>query len=279
MPSTSVPSSSFSRRLDDRLRSHGTHLCVGLDPDPAKLPASLRALPPIEGLTTFLRGIVAGTREHCAAYKLQLGGFLAFGAEGVGLLPTVLKEIGADHLRILDLKAGDIGNTMALYAEGVLHRLGFDAMTVSPFLGWETIEAVAQDASKGLFVLAHTSNPGSKDIQERNVEGRPLWEELLEGIRARAERGNLGAVVGATFPQAVQRARQVLGASVPLLVPGVGSQGGDLEATLRAGRGAGAGALLINSSRGILFASSGADWSEAAGREAARLGKQASLSP
>ncbi|MDE1819886.1 MAG: orotidine-5'-phosphate decarboxylase [Euryarchaeota archaeon] len=268
-----MPKETFSQRLDVLLRKQGTHLCVGLDPDPTKLPHPLHGRRTADALATFVEGIVEATRPSCTAYKLQLASFLAFGPEGIGAIPAVVRRIGEGRLRILDLKAGDIPNTMGLYAKAVFERLGFDAMTVSPFLGWESVEAVAQDPARGVFVLAHTSNPGARDLQERSVDGRPIWEELLQGIRERAGRGNLGAVVGATFPEALATARKVLGEDVPLLVPGVGSQGGDLEASLANGRGSGAGAMLINSSRGILFASSGDDWKEAARAEATRLSR------
>lgn len=268
---------SFAERLDEALGEKQNCLCVGLDPDPAKLPRPLRGPRTLEALETFLHGILESTRDVAPAYKLQLASYLAFGPEAVALLPALVDRIGPGHLRILDLKAGDIPNTMELYGKATFERMGFDAMTVSPFLGWESVEAVAKDPAKGVFVLAHTSNPGSRDLQERTVDGAPVWEGLLRGVRERSRAGNLGAVVGATFPEALTRARSLLGGAVPLLIPGVGSQGGDLGTALTNGRGDGAGALLINSSRGILFASSGEDWKAAAKAEASRLARAMSL--
>lgn len=238
------------------------------------MPRPLAKRTPTEALAPFLEGIVEATRGACSAYKLQLASYLAFGLDGIAQIPSLVQRIGPDHVKILDLKAGDIPNTMTLYAQGTFDRWGFDAITVSPYLGWDSVDAVLGNPVRGVFILAHTSNPGSKDLQEqRMADGRPLWEGLLPAIRERAERsGNVGAVVGATFPEAMGRAREALGPGVPILAPAVGSQGGDLEATLRLGRGQGAGALLVNSSRGILFASAGDDWKEAAAKEARRLG-------
>jgi orotidine-5'-phosphate decarboxylase len=267
-----VAPATFYDRLDATLHHQRTCLCVGLDPDPERTPAPLRGLDELDALRTFLEGVVEATQEHCAAFKFQLAAFLAYGPEGIGLIPPLMRKIGPERIRILDLKAGDFPNTMRLYGRGVFDRLGFEALTASPYLGWETVDEIAKDRSRGVFVLAHTSNPGSKDVQERTTEaGRPLWEELLGPLRERASSKNLGAVVGATFPAAVGKARQALGPEVPILAPGVGAQGGDLEATLRLGRGSGAGALLINNSRGVLYASTKADWKEAAGAEARRL--------
>ncbi len=270
---------SFAERLDRVLGERKNCLCVGLDPDATKFPTALRGMEPGKALETFLEGIVEATRPVACAYKLQMASFLSFGPAGMALLPALVRRIGEGHLRVLDLKAGDIPNTMSLYARAVFDQMGFDAMTVSPFLGWESVEAAAMDPSKGVFVLAHTSNAGAKDIQERSLDGNPLWESILRGIRDRSGPGNLGAVVGATFPEALGRARTLLGGSVPLLIPGVGSQGGDLGAAMRNGKGAGSGALLINSSRGILFASSGEDWKEAARAEAVRLARGMALGP
>lgn len=269
-----MTSPSFFERLDTVVRERGTCLCVGLDPDPGKTPVPLKNADPVEALRLFLEGIVEATRDHAAAYKFQLAAFLAHGPEGMALIPPLVRRIGPERIRIMDLKAGDFPNTMRLYAQGVFDRFGFDALTASPYLGWETIEELGKDRNKGVYVLAHTSNPGSKDFQERTTsDGRPLWEDVLSGLQERAGNGNLGAVVGATFPEAMGHARAALGPSVPILAPGVGAQGGDVEATLQRGRGSSAGGLLISSSRSILFASSKDDWKKAAATEAERLSR------
>ncbi len=260
----------FRVRLAQMLERHGTPLCVGLDPDPERLPDDLRNQAPSEALHPFLEGIVAATASHASAYKMQLASYLAFGPAGIRALADVTRRCSTTHLTILDLKAGDIPHTMGLYRRAAFGSFGFDAMTVNPFLGWEVVEEAARDPARGVFVLLHTSNPGAKDVQEMPVGGRPLWYHLLDGLRVRSREGNVGAVVGATYPEAVAHARRELGDAVPLLIPGVGSQGGDLGAICRAARVN----FLVNSSRSILHASSGSDWREAAAREAERLSAQ-----
>jgi orotidine-5'-phosphate decarboxylase len=262
----------FSDRLDTLLAEKETFLTVGLDPRPTQFPEPLRKLSEGKALKTFLWGIVDATRDHCVAYKMQFASYIAFGQEGIALLPELVKYIGKDHITILDLKAGDIPSTMELYRAGIFTRFGFDAMTMHPFLGWDSVENALTDSEKGVFVLLHTSNPGARDIQEaRTSTGQELWKGLLLRVRLLSERGNVGAVVGATYPEALTLARTALGPSVPLLVPGVGAQGGSLEDAVGRAIGGSAGALLINSSRGVLYASEGRDWKEAAGAEAKRL--------
>ena len=262
----------FSDRLDQALRDRQTFLTVGLDPRPGGLPEPLQGAPEAEALREYLLGIVGATRESCVAFKMQLASYFAFGIDGLRLLSEIRREIGTDVLTVLDLKAADIPSTMELYRTGVFERLGFDAMTVNPYLGWETVEAALGNSPNGVFVLLHTSNPGSQDFQELTLaSGAKLWRSLLPRIRSLADSGNVGAVVGATYPEALAEARTGLGPCVPLLVPGVGRQGGRLEDVLRTGLGESGGALLINASRSILEASRGVDWKEAARREAARL--------
>lgn len=266
-----MSSPTFVDRLDSLAASKGTCLTVGLDPDPKRLPRVLAPQGRQRGLREFVLGVIEATRNHCIAYKFQLASYLAFGPDGMTILPEAVNAIGPGHLTILDLKASDIPNTMELYRRGIFEAYNFDAMTVNPFLGWEAVDAAAQDPARGIFVLAHTSNPGAKDIQEVVLNGTPLWTSWLDEIKTRSARGNLGAVVGATDPAALLMARQRLGPRVPLLIPGVGAQGATLAQVVPAARGERPGSMLINSSRGILFASDGEDWKEAAGQEAARL--------
>lgn len=265
---------SFYRALARAEERAGHGLCVGLDPDPDRLPRPLRGLPAGEGLRRFLEGIIQSTLPSATAYKCQLASYLAFGLEGLSTLRSVTERLRSERPVILDLKAGDIPNTMSLYARGVFGAFGFDALTVNPFLGWESVEEIAKDPERGVFVVAHSSNPGSKDFQEAETSRGPLWHGLLERVREEADRENVGLVVGATDPSALALARRTVGGTVPILVPGVGAQGGDLETAVRLGRGAGPGTLLVNSSRGILFASEGEDFASAAGRVAEGLSRQ-----
>ena len=265
----------FLARVDRVLKARHSLVCVGLDPDAALLPKPLRRLPARRGLERFLDGIVGATYPHAAAYKMQLGCYFPYGADGIAVLERLTKQIGPTRLRILDLKANDIPNVMRLFHAGAIKRLGFDAITVSPWLGWETFEPIAADPEHGFFVVAHSSNPGSVDFQEIPTPRGPLWLAVAGEVRRlAAQHGNAGVVIGATFSDAIRQARQAVGNGVPILVPGVGAQGGQLAAAVREGVDAHGRALLISASRSILYASNGADWKKAAGVEAERLKTQ-----
>jgi orotidine-5'-phosphate decarboxylase len=265
----------FLERLDRVLRVRNSLLCIGLDPDPGQVPAPLLRLARPTQAARFLEGIVDATFTQAAAYKLQLGSYLAYGTPGLKLLEQLTRRIGPGRLKILDLKANDIPNTMRLIRDGAFGALGFDAITVTPWLGWETIEPFAEDPAHGIFIVAHSSNPGAPDFQEIPTPRGQLWLAVVAEVRRFAlAHHNAGVVVGATFPEAVRLARGTLGDSIPILVPGIGAQGGSLSATVRDGIDGEGRALLVNSSRSILFASSGPDWAAAAGVEARRLKEQ-----
>ena len=262
----------FQARVDRILKARRSLLCVGLDPDPRLLPKPLGRLSASRALSTFLEGAVSATLPYAAAYKMQLASYLAFGSEGLKALAALPRRIGPTRLRILDLKANDIPNTMRLFREGVFDRLGFDAATVTPWLGWETLLPFAEDEEHGFFVVARSSNPGGADFQEIPTPRGPLWLAVLGEVRALSEKhGNSGAVVGATAAEAIRAARQALGPGVPILVPGVGAQGGQLSSVVREGVDGHGRALLVSASRSILYASAGPDWKEAAAHEARRL--------
>ena len=265
----------FQERVDRILIARRSLLCVGLDPDPARTPRPLRKLPPARALRKFLDGIVRTTAPHAAAYKMLFAGFFCFGPAGLEELARIARAIGPTRLRILDLKANDIGNSMRLYRDSIFRTLGFDAVTVSPWLGWETLAPFLEEPHHGFFVVAHSSNPGAPDFQEIPTPRGPLWQAVVGEVKSLAERvGNAGVVVGATYVDAIRTAREILGNGVPMLVPGVGTQGGALASAVREGADARGRALLISASRSILFASAGEDWARAAGAEAARLAQQ-----
>jgi orotidine-5'-phosphate decarboxylase len=265
----------FLERLDKVLRVRNSLLCIGLDPDPNVVPVPLRRLARPTQAARFLDGIIDATFPYAAAYKLQLGSYLAYGGPGLRLLEQLSERIGSSRLKILDMKANDIPNTMRLIRDGVFGELGFDAVTVTPWIGWESLEPFAEDPAHGIFVVAHSSNPGSADFQEIPTPRGQLWLAVVAEVRRIAlSHHNAGVVVGATFPEAVHLARGALGDAIPILVPGIGAQGGSLSATVREGIDANGRALLVNSSRSILFASSGPDWAAAAAREARRLRAQ-----
>ena len=261
----------FAQRLDQILKARNSLLCVGLDPDPALMPKALRRLAPAAQLERFLSGIVPATTPHAAAFKMQLGSYLQYGPEGFRAMGRWTRRIGSTRLRILDLKANDIPNSMRMIRDGAFRSFGFDAVTVNPWNGWETLDPFFDDPARGIFVVAHSSNPGSGDFQEIPTPRGPLWLAVVGEVRRLAHaHGNAGVVLGATFSDALRSARATLGNGVPILVPGIGAQGGSLATTVREGADAHGRALLVNASRSILYASSGPDWRRAAAKEAER---------
>jgi orotidine-5'-phosphate decarboxylase len=262
----------FGQRVDRLLKARNSLLCVGLDPDPALMPKALRRLGPKVQLERFVGGIVQATFPHAAAYKMQLGSYLQYGPAGFDTLRALTERIGPTRLRILDLKANDIPNSMRMVRDGAFRGFGFDAITVTPWNGWETLDPFFEETSHGVFVIAHSSNPGSVDFQEIPTPRGPLWLAVVgEARRLAHAHGNVGVVLGATFSDAIRTARSTLGNGVPILVPGIGVQGGSLATTVREGVDAHGRALLVNASRSILYASAESDWKSAAGAEAERL--------
>jgi len=262
----------FLEQLQDAQQRNGSMLCVGLDPDPARFPAAYKG--DAARIYDFCARIADATADLVIAFKPQIAYFAAHRAE------RQLEQLMA-HLRsnaphvpvILDAKRGDIGATAQQYAREAFERYGADAVTLSPFMGLDSIEPYLKYPGKGAFLLCRTSNPGGDDLQNQRlaaVDGQPL---LYEHIARLAQgpwntNGQLGLVVGATYPAEIERVRQVA-PKVPLLIPGVGAQGGDAVATVRAGWRADA-PIVVNSSRAILYAGSGEDFAQAARREAQR---------
>ncbi len=262
----------FIDRVDRILKARDSLVCVGLDPDPALLPKPIRRVPAARRLDRFLGGIIDATYDHAAAYKMQLGSYLAYGEAGIRTLGHLSGRIGPTRLRILDLKANDIPNTMRMFRRASFDELGFDAVTVTPWLGWESLGPFLEDPARGVFVVAHSSNPGSVDFQEIPTPRGPLWLAVVgEARRLAHTHGNVGVVVGATFSDAFRTARSALGNKIPILVPGIGAQGGSLATAVREGVDSEGRALLVSASRSILYAASDTTWKKAAGDEAARL--------
>jgi len=254
----------FFEDLETRIDRIGSVLSVGLDPDPARLPAAVTDadLP----RWAFNRRIIDATHEYAAAYKPNA----AFYEDPDGwraLKETVAYAHGKDVPVLLDAKRGDIGNTARQYAE-LLDEV--DAITVNPYLGGDSLQPFLSKSDKGVFVLCRTSNPGGADIQDRELaDGRTVYEQVADLAAGWNEHGNVGLVVGATAPEELESLRERV-PDLPFLVPGVGAQGGDAEAAATAGLAGGVG--LVNSSRGIIFAGEGSeDWERAAGVAARRL--------
>jgi len=238
-------------------------VCVGLDPEPAKFPAHLRGRP--DAIFDFCREIVDATADLVCCFKPQIAHFSAHRAEGA--LERLIAHIHSAHPGvpvILDAKRGDIGSTAAFYAAEAFERYGADAVTVNPYLGRDALEPFLSRADKGVVVLCRTSNAGARDLQDLDVGGRKLYQHVARTVAAEWNaNGNCLLVVGATYPGELADVRAIVGA-MPLLVPGVGAQGGDIEAVVRHGATALGTGLVISSSRAILYAGTGPDFADAA---------------
>ncbi|WP_150612104.1 orotidine-5'-phosphate decarboxylase [Pandoraea terrigena] len=233
-------------------RNHSL-LCVGLDPEPSRIPAHLKAQP--DAIFEFCRQIVDATASYACAFKPQIAYFAAHRAEDQ--LERLIAHIHADHPGlpvILDAKRGDIGSTAEQYAREAFERYRADAVTVNPYMGFDSLEPYLAHADKGVIVLCRTSNPGGSDLQFLDVDGKPLYQTVARLAAGRWNTsGQIGLVVGATFPAEIAAVRSIVG-DMPLLIPGVGAQGGDVEATVKAGRTANGTGMMINSSRAIIYA-------------------------
>ncbi len=243
----------FINKLSAAWTRNDSLLCVGLDPDLARLPASLQGEP--DAIYLFCKEIIDATADLACSFKPQIAYFAALAAEGqlervCGYLRSTYPQIPL----ILDAKRGDIGATARQYAREAYDRYGADAVTVNPYMGADSVEPYMEWTDRGAIVLCRTSNPGGSDLQFLNVDGAPLYQHVARLVADKWNRnGQCALVVGATFPEELAAVRAIVG-DMPLLVPGVGAQGGDVAATVRAGRtGAGAG-MMINSSRAILYA-------------------------
>ena len=260
-------SNTFNQQLQSAWASQGSMLCVGFDPDPKRLPPSLQGKP--EGIYEFCREIADETADLVCAFKPQFAYFASQRAEAqLEKLIQHLKDKYPHIPVILDSKRGDIGSTADHYALEAFDRYGADAVTVNPYMGFDTIEPYLKHAGKGVIVLCRTSNPGGSDLQFLNVapNGEPLYLHVAKlAAQQWNQSGQISLVVGATFPEEISKVRAIVG-EMPLLIPGIGAQGGDIDATVRAGKISGkpGTGMIINSSRAILYASSGSDFAEAA---------------
>jgi len=271
---------SFVQRLRSLQQQHASRVCVGLDPVPERLPAPFadyRTDP--QALADFCIAIIEATAPHCCAYKPNLAFFEAHGSAGYAALEAVVAAIPDTHLCLADAKRGDIGHTAQFYVRGLFDHLGADAITVSPYMGRDSVLPFLQAPGRGVFVLTRTSNAGSADLQECLVDAQDDWPREPVYLRMARHiqqwnahpdtKGDAGLVVGATAPEALAEIRDVCPA-LPFLVPGVGAQGGDARAVVDAAVTKD-GAILVNSSRSILYASAGDDFAEAAAGVAAEL--------
>jgi orotidine-5'-phosphate decarboxylase len=261
----------FLEQLNQAERQNQSLLCVGLDPEPAKFPLALRG--DVQKMFDFCAAIVDATADLVIAFKPQIAYFAAHGAESqLERLVQHMRRTAPQVPIILDAKRGDIGSTAAQYAKEAFERYGADAVTLSPFMGWDSVQPYLRYHGKGAFLLCRTSNPGGDDLQNQRLADVAGMPTVFEHLAALAQgpwntNGQLGLVVGATYPSEIERVRQVA-AHLPLLIPGVGAQGGDALATVRAGyrshAGHTTGPIVVNSSRAVLYASAEADFASAA---------------
>ena len=260
----------FIEKLAKAVQKNQSLLCVGLDPDPAMMPEKI-------GILEFNKAIIDATADLVCAYKPNIAFYEALGNEGLEALKRTRDYIPEDIPVIGDAKRGDIGNTAKAYARSLFDYFKFDAATVSPYLGFDSIEPFIEYHDRGVFVLCRTSNAGAVDFQslpcELNGRRQLLYEVVGEKVSQWNTYGNMGLVIGATYPEELKLIRQRF-PDMPFLIPGIGAQGGELSQVIRYGVDAGRERTIINSSRQIIYASRGSDFAEAARRAAAELRDQ-----
>jgi orotidine-5'-phosphate decarboxylase len=258
-----------SLELFDQIKSKRSYLCIGLDTDLARIPPHLRSAD--DPVYEFNKQIIDATHQYCVAYKPNIAFYEALGPRGWESLQKTLHYIPEGIFTIADAKRGDIGNTASLYARTFFEYLNFDALTVAPYMGQDSVAPFLDHKGKWVILLAHTSNPGSQDFQliESKKTGRKLYEEVVVQARQWGTPDQLMFVVGATQAAKVGGIRKLAPDNF-FLVPGIGAQGGDLESVSKSGMNSRCG-LLVNSSRAIIYASAGDDFADVAGKEANKV--------
>lgn len=257
----------FIEKLDRAVRRNRSLVCVGLDPDPKMMPENT-------AVYDFNKAVIDATADLVCAYKPNLAFYEALGDAGIAALKQTVRYIPSEIPVIADAKRGDIGNTSQAYAVALFEIMGFDAATVNPYLGLDSVEPFFRYREKGTFILCRTSNAGAKDFQSLCCETtrglKPLFEIVAEKAQAWNKYGNIGLVVGATYPDELKTIR-LRYPEIPLLIPGIGAQGGDLALTVKSGISPQGDKAIINSSRQILYASKGKEFAGAARQAAMKL--------
>jgi len=249
-------------------------ICLGLDLDPKKMPSEFAGS--IKGMFDFAHRIIDATSDLVCAYKPNLAFYEALGAEGLSLLKLIRDRIPEDVTVIMDGKRGDIGNTAQYYAESLYDKLRADWVTLSPYMGYDSLRPFLEYKDKGAFILCLTSNTGSKDFQLLDVGGRPLYTIVAEKVGDWNKEQNCGLVVGATHPDQLREIRDLSG-DMPLLIPGVGAQGGSLEEAATLGTDGFRKPAVINVSRSVLYASADKEFAQRARQELERLNAAVNL--
>jgi orotidine-5'-phosphate decarboxylase len=258
----------FREKLLSVQRSQHSLVCIGLDTDPQLLPNHLRDS--VDGVLEFNRWIIETTQDLVCAYKPNLAFYEALGSRGWEILHETLALIPKHIVTIGDAKRGDIGNTAERYAKSLFGDFGFDAVTINAYMGHDAVEPFVRAPERGAFVLALTSNSGSKDFQRQIIGSRPLYEKVVRASMKWNTNENIGLVVGATHAKELKAIRTIA-PKMPILIPGIGKQGGDLKSSIRFGCDKNGELAVINSSRAILYASAERDFADVARRETIKL--------
>ncbi|MES2765081.1 MAG: orotidine-5'-phosphate decarboxylase [Bacteroidota bacterium] len=259
------------QKLQNLQKDNPKFLCVGLDTDILKIPKSLGT--GLDAVLKFNEEIIEATKDLCCSFKINLAFYEQYGAAGMDVVLKTVEKIPDHLLKIADAKRGDIGNTSTAYAKAFFETFGFDSVTVSPYMGRDSVEPFLAFEDKLIFLLALTSNKGSENFQRLDCEGKPLYMHVIEQALGWTAADNLGFVVGATHADELAEIRKIIPNNA-LLIPGVGSQGGDAKATMQANGNAPA---VVNVSRAVIYASSGNDFAEKAREAAENYGKVLSV--
>ena len=242
----SVVELSFTQRLEAGCRDKNNSLCIGLDINPDKFPSGMDTT--LSGMESFGKDVIDGTIDFCPVYKPNFAFFERFGSQGIALLERLVAHINGRAIVIADAKRGDIGNTSSQYASAILDGMGCDAITISPYMGRDAIKPFIENPAKGVFILAVTSNASASEIQEHVNQSNPLYKKVIQIAMELNTNKNIGLVIGATKNKVMKEVKE-LSNGIPWLIPGVGTQGGDLETALKISHKSGIG--IINVSRGI----------------------------
>jgi orotidine-5'-phosphate decarboxylase len=259
---------SAAGELKEIQEKRNSMLCIGLDLDRKRMPSEHAST--IKGMYDFAVEIIEATSDMVAAYKPNLAFFEELGSDGFSLLKKIIEKVPDENVVIVDAKLGDIGNTAAHYASAIFGYLKANWVTLNPYMGYDSIRPFLDYDGKGAFILCLTSNPGSRDFQFLHVLNKPVYMYVAEKVAYWNKENNLGLVVGATHPEHLREIREAAG-DIPILVPGVGAQGGDLEKAVLTGTNNFRSPALINVSRSVLYASQESDFANAAKAEVEKL--------
>jgi len=261
----------FNERLNQVCSERGSRVCVGLDIDLNKVPDFVRSKR--DPQVYFGQAIIDATLQHAAAYKINTAFFEAYGVSGWEAMSKIVRYLPETVIKIADAKRADIGNTSRMYARAFFEQLGFDAVTVNPYLGQDALAPFMERSEKGVFILCHTTNKGATDFQKFSDGKRALYELVAERAGQWNTNNNCGLVVGATYPREIKHVRE-LAPELPFLIPGLGAQGGDFDRSIRYATDEQGLGAIFNFSRSIIYCSGGEDFAEAAGEQAKQM-KQA----